>query len=424
MAKIVGFEKGSCAKRAGLKIGDDIVSIENHPLRDVLDYLFFDCEKNVSVDFNRQGKKQKVVIHKSECQSLGIDFGAEFVLTPHRCKNKCVFCFVDQLPKNMRETLYVKDDDYRLSCVSGNYVTLTNLTQEDVDRIIEYKISPLYISVHAVNPDVRKKMITNPNATKLIEYIQLFAKNGIKMHTQVVLIEGVNDGAVLDETIKTLYSFYPSVQSLAVVPVGLTEHREGLYPILPLSQKCVTDTIAMVEAFNKEKDFCWCSDEFYVRADKKLPSADYYGNFSQIENGVGLIATFLENIDNQLNALTDIDLKSKKVALITGVSFSKTLKAVVEQILAKIKNVTIEVITIENNFFGKNVTVAGLIVGKDLLEQTPRGFDKYIIPKNMLREFEDVFLDGTTFEQIVSQLKNVAVSDALGEDLLDKIIED
>lgn len=425
MAKIVGFEKGSYAKRAGLKIGDDIKSIQKHSLVDILDYIYFDSDEKVSIEYiNRHNKEKFVVIQKPADATLGIDFGADFVLSPHRCKNKCVFCFVDQLPKNMRETLYVKDDDYRLSCVSGNYVTLTNLSQKDVDRIVEYKISPLYISVHAVDANVRKKMISNPNAVHLMDYIKTFSENGIKMHTQVVLVEGMNDGAVLVDTLTSLYAFYPMVESLAIVPVGLTDHREGLCQIAPLSKKCIDETIDLVESFNRGKNFCWCSDEFYVRADKMLPSADYYANFSQIENGVGLIATFLENIENKLAELEEMDLSGKKVGLITGVSFAKTLKSVTEKLSTKLKNVELGVIVINNCFFGQNVTVAGLIVGQDILSQTPRGFDKYIIPKNMLREFEDVFLDGMTFAQVASELKNVAVSASLGEDLIEKIIED
>lgn len=419
MAKIIGFEKGAYAKRAGLKVGDNVISICSNPINDILDYIYYDCEEQVSIAYiNRHGKKKIVNINKPVEKSLGICFDESMELSPKRCKNKCIFCFVDQLPKGMRDTLYVKDDDYRLSFISGNYVTLTNLSESDIERIVKMKISPLYISVHATDNDIRKQMVTNPNTLKLMDYIKYFADNGIKMHTQIVLCEGINDGQILTDSIETLYKFYPTVESLAIVPVGLTCHREGLKQIKPLSEKCINNTIDTVEKFNKGKDFCWCSDEFYVRANREIPPYDYYGNFSQIENGVGLIATFRQNIENSLKGLDIVDMKGKRIAFITGVSFYDELNRAIEKIKPFTKNLEIKVFKIKNKFFGETITVSGLIVGRDILEQVERGFDEYIVPKNMLKEFEDVFLDGITLNEITNELGKVSVVSSLGENLV------
>ncbi|MEG1613240.1 MAG: DUF512 domain-containing protein [Clostridia bacterium] len=424
MTKIFGFDKGSYAKRAGLKIGDSIVSICGHSIDDILDYIFFDGEENIEIVYvNMSGVQKTVKFKKPLDKSLGIDFGEEFQLTPKRCKNKCLFCFVDQLPKDMRETMYIKDDDYRLSFVSGNYVTLTNISESDIKRIVDYRISPLYISVHAADDQVRKLLVTNPNTAHLMEYMKYFAENGISMHTQVVLCEGINDGAVLKNTLDTLYEMYPSVLSLAVVPVGLTSYRDGLYPLKPLSKQCVEETINTVEKFNEGKNFCWCSDEFYIKAGREIPCYEYYDGFSQIENGVGLVATFRENVSESLLGLKQTDMNGKKIAFITGKSFCGELVSTLESIKQKLVNVEFKVFAINNDFFGDSITVSGLVVGNDILKQVEKGYDAYFLPRNMLKEFESVFLDGITIDEVASKLGKVEVLSALGEDLVQKIIE-
>jgi Fe-S oxidoreductase, related to NifB/MoaA family len=422
MAKITGFERGSYGKRNGLKIGDDVVALSSHPLNDILDYLYFDGEERVEVEYiDRRGRRKTVTVEKPMEKSLGLDFSDAFSLAPKRCKNKCLFCFVDQLPKGMRDTLYVKDDDYRMSVVCGNYVTLTNLTDADVDRIIEYHLSPLYVSVHAYDRNVRQKLVSNPNTEKLIGIMEKFKENGIVMHTQVVLCEGINDGEVLKETMRALYAMYPSVKSLAVVPVGLTAHREGLYPLKLLSAECINRTIDDVEAFNDGKQFCWCSDEFYIKVGRKLPKGSYYADYPQIENGVGLVSQFSENVEVALSATDAISMEGERIALITGVSFAGILEGFAKRISEKF-NCVIDVFAVKNRFFGESITVAGLIVGGDIMEQVPAGYVKYLLPRNMLREFTDVFLDGVTLSEVERALGGrVYVTEPLGEDLLELI---
>lgn len=421
MAVIRAFDKGSPAKRAGLKKGDDVQCVNGRPFSDILDYLFFDSAEALVFSVLRRGREKSFSINKFADEPLGVSFEDDLELKPARCLNKCVFCFVDQLPEGMRETLYVKDDDYRLSVICGNYVTLTNLKESDFERIIEMRLSPLYISVHAVDGEVRKNMVRNPKTLSLMDDIKRLTDAGIVLHTQVVLCEGLNDGAVLKDTLEKLYAFYPSVASLAVVPVGLTGCREGLYPLKPLSAKCLNETLDIAESFNEGKNWCWCSDEFYIKANRPLPEYAYYGDFPQIENGVGLVADFEHNLAEGLEKLGEVDGKGRRVALITGESFYGTLTKSAEKIKNRIKNCEIDVVKIKNMFFGGAVSVSGLVVGRDILSQAPKGYDKYIIPHNMLREFSEVFLDGTTLDEVKKQLGRVEITRENGGDLADII---
>lgn len=416
MLKILSVDKYGYGARMGLKSGDVLVNMGGYPVTDVLDAIFFEDEAEFDVDYiTKKGDKKHAHVKKDPSERMGLEFEE---LSAKRCKNKCKFCFVDQLPKGMRKTLYVKDDDYRLSFISGNYVTLTNLTDQDLERIIRLHLSPIYVSVHATDDAVRRDLVANPNTLHLMDYMKKLAKNGIIMHCQIVLCEGLNSGEVLKKSLEDLYAMYPAVRSLAVVPVGLTGHREGLCNLKPLSQKCLEETIDMVEAFNKDKEFCYCSDEFYVKSGRPLPPYESYGNFDQIEDGVGLVATFNKNVSESLKEFDGKDAMGKNVVMITGESFFKNLSEVAKLIEQHIKNVNIKVVAIKNNFFGGAITVAGLITGGDLLAQTPRGADLYLIPHNMLKEFEDVFLDGVTLKQVRAELGKVSVVDGLGENLV------
>ncbi len=409
------------AKKLGFNVGDDVVKMGGYPFLDVLDYLYFDNERKFEVVLYRDGKLKTVKVHKKEGQSLGLEFEEMEVI---RCKNKCVFCFVDQLPKGLRDTLYVKDDDYRLSFISGCYVTMTNVSEEEIQRIIRLKLSPLYISVHAFDDDKRVELVKNPNTRNLINLMRRLGENGIEMHTQLVIVPGMNDGATLIESVKGLHEI-EGVQTVAVVPVGITGHRDNLHSIRPVSKDEATEAIDHVEWLNRQfgGEFCWCSDEYYLKAERDLPSAKFYGNFDQIENGVGLVADFVDNLDYSLDEVDERRLDGK-VTFVTGTSFAPVLEKQKVKIESKLGlNITVKGIL--NTFFGESVTVAGLVVGKDIMEQAKtEDTDLYVIPDNMLREFTTTFLDDTTVTELEETLeKPVLVVSHNGSDTVQKLIE-
>lgn len=407
------------AKRKGLKIGDEIVKIGGYPCVDILDTLYFDNEKKFDIVVYRDGKIKNIKIRKKETKPLGIELEEMETI---RCKNKCVFCFVDQLPKGLRDTLYVKDDDYRLSFISGCYVTMTNVGEEEIERILRLKLSPMYISVHAFNDDKRVALVKNPNTRNLINTMRKLGANGIKMHTQLVIVPEMNDGATLIESIEGLHGV-EGVESVAVVPVGLTGHRDNLTKIRPVSKDEAVETIEHVEWLNNQYggDFCWCSDEYYLIAEKPIPQDKFYGDFNQIENGVGLIADFISNLDYSLGEMEDCTL-SGKATLITGKSFAPVLEVEKKKIETKL-GLNLDVLGVSNAFFGTSVTVAGLVVGKDIVAQAEgKDTDVYLVPDNMLREFTTTFLDDTTVKDIETQLgKPVIIVQHNGSDLAEKL---
>ena len=419
MPKITNLS--SFAKRKGLKIGDEIVKIGGYPCVDILDLLYFDNEKRFDVVVYRDTKIKTIKIRKKETQPLGVELEEMDTI---RCKNKCVFCFVDQLPKGLRDTLYVKDDDYRLSFISGCYVTMTNVGEEEIERILRLKLSPMYISVHAFNDDKRLELVKNPNTKNLINVMRKLGENGIKMHTQLVIVPGMNDGATLIESIEGLHGV-EGVESVAVVPVGLTGHRQNLTSIRPVSKEEAEEAIDHVEWLNEKYggNFCWCSDEYYLIAERQLPSNEFYGSFDQIENGVGLIADFISNLDYSLDELETQSLKGR-VALVTGKSFAPVLEKEKTKIEAKL-GLNLSVLPVSNAFFGESVTVAGLVVGNDILTQaTNIDTDVYVVPDNMLREFTTTFLDDTTVDELEKKLgKPVLVVAHNGADLAIKLEE-
>ncbi len=407
------------AKLKGLKVGDDIICFGGYPFVDILDYLFYENETEFNVTFIRNGKEKTIRIKKKETQSLGLEFDLE--IEPIRCKNKCVFCFVDQLPKNLRDTLYVKDDDYRLSFISGSYVTMTNVSEEELKRIIRLKLSPLYISVHAFDDELRFKMLKNPATKNLINVMKRLGDAGIKMHTQLVIVPEMNDGKELENSIVGLHGI-KGVETVAVVPVGLTGHREGLSNIRLVNKEEANNSIDLVEKLNAEYggNFCWCSDEYYLIAERKMPSYNYYGDFEQIENGVGMVASFDDNFHSTLdNASFTLD---KKLLFITGQSFAPLLDDYVKELDAKIGTLSV-VKGIQNDFFGHSVTVAGLVTGRDIIAQTKDiNADVAIVPDNMLREFTTTFLDDTTLDDVAKALNMKIIKVAHdGSDLVEKL---
>ncbi len=416
MLKIRSVDKKSIAEELGFEPGDAIETVNGYAVSDFIDLIYIDGESELSLGvLAKSGERLTLDIEKEEGEPLGIEIEEEEKI--RSCKNKCVFCFIDQLPKGMRESLYVKDDDWRYSLLCGNYVTLTNVTSEDIDRICRYGISPLYISVHASDPEVRKGLVKNPNTSKLFDHLKRLTEEGIRIHTQIVMCKGINDGEVLKETLEALQGL-GSVLSVAVVPVGLTGHREGLYPLEPVDKESASRAIDIAEEFKSRGLSVWCSDEMYLKAERDIPPYEYYEDFPQYENGVGMIAELRHGIEENLSLAIG---KSGEYGLVTGVSASEEIKRASEALMKKSPELKLEVYPIENRFFGKSITVAGLVTGGDIINALKgRNIPKnLIIPSVMLKEFENVFLDGVSTQNIEKELAcRVIVAKADGEGLV------
>lgn len=397
--------RGSVAKKMGIREGDEIISLGGYPFVDDADLAFYEVDSEVPITILRDGKEISFVIEKEEDEPLGIEMSQSDYIIP--CKNDCMFCFVRQLPKGMRKTLYVKDDDYRMSFAMGSYVTLSNLTDEDLERIKRLSLSPLYISVHCFTPELKKKICKNPRSAELFDILRDLAAANITMHTQIVMMEGINDGDELMLTVSELAKLYPQVKTVAVVPVGLTKHRKGLTPLTPISPENARRTVSMVEEFNRKmtekngEPFVFCSDEMYLIAGLKLPPYESYGAFEQIENGVGLVADFFDCAEYALEC--GVTPKGEYSA-ITGVSFAPLLEEYCRE-LEKKYDVKIDVCPVRNDFFGETVTVSGLVTGGDIIKQYKGKLKKdIIIPRTMLREFSGVFLDEVTLSELEEKL--------------------
>ena len=428
---IAQVTKESPAARAGILPGERLHKINTHDINDVLDYEFYAASVvlNVSVE-NINGEFRLLEVIKEEDEPFGI-YSETFLMDGQKsCKNNCIFCFIDQLPDGMRQSLYFKDDDARLSFLFGNYITLTNLEQRDISRIIEMKISPVNISVHTANPELRNKMMNNRFAGEKLEYIKQLAQAGIKMNCQLVLVPGVNDGAELEKTLDFLAAFYPQIQSVAAVPVGLTGHRDGLYPVKPFDCKSAGEVLKTVKAFNKKygkESFVWPADEFFMLAGEKIPAAVNYGEFHQLENGVGMWALFEQELSM---AMDECEIKPKEVSprsisIATGLLAEKRLQKLLEKVTKKWHNVNIRVYGVENKTFGRSITVSGLLCGGDLAEalKGQELGDRLLLPSNMLRREGDAFLDDMTPEQLSDKLSiPVEIVDVDGYALLECIL--
>ncbi len=424
---VTGVTEGSFAESVGIVAGDELVSINGNDIVDVLDYRFYQNEKRLKLVLLRDGKRIKVKIKKDEFQEIGMEFATYLMDKQHHCKNNCIFCFIDQLPKGMRESLYFKDDDSRLSFLFGNYITLTNLTDHEVERIIKMHISPVNISVHTTNPQLRVEMMKNRFAGEALKVIDKLSQSGISLNFQLVLCPEYNDGDELRRSLSDLLS-YKSVSSIACVPVGLTKHRDGLVPLKPFTKETANEVIDIINEFGDicEKDrgerICYPSDEFYLLAEREIPPALYYGDFLQLENGVGLWALLLDECEK---ALEDATLNANvNISIATGTLAYPLLKKIADMCKAKWHNFNCNVYAIINNFFGDSITVAGLITGGDIIAQLkdkPLG-DTLLIPNSMLRQGEDVFLDDVTLKELEEKLnvKVKTVSNS-GYDLIDAI---
>ena len=435
MVKIKAVVPHGIADAMGIRDGDVLVSINGHEIRDVLDYRFYLTDTSVRLSLLRDASPLSVRLSKGEYDDIGLEFETPLMDKKHTCTNRCVFCFIDQLPQGMRETLYFKDDDDRLSFLHGNYVTLTNLKDSDIDRLITMHISPVNISVHTTNPELRVKMMKNKHAGEVLSYLPRLAEAGIALCTQIVLCKGLNDGAELDRTMRDLAAYYPSLRSCAIVPVGLTKHREGLYPLEAFSKEEASAVIDQVNAFG---DAClakygtrlfYCADELYVRAGRTLPDEDYYEDFSQIENGVGMLTSLASEFDFEMRYLKE-DLEAfrppRSVSVVTGAAAYDHIAALCKRLEQCVPGLQIHVYRIVNRFFGESVTVAGLLTGRDVCEQLAgvELGDELLFPAVMLRADGDVFLDDMTPEELSDRLGGIPVraSKSDGAELLKALL--
>lgn len=429
-AKIAGVEPDSIGEELGLKPGDRLIAMNGQEIRDVIDYMYYEASSDLSLLVEADGEEILFEIEKESEEPLGLDFEDYLIDGQRRCKNKCIFCFIDQLPKGLRETLYFKDDDARLSFLMGNYITLTNLSEEDLERIIKMRISPINISVHTTDPELRVRMMANPNAAKINEILKRFFDAGIEMNCQIVLCKGVNDGRHLKKTLEDLAELAPCVRSTSVVPVGISRHREGLYPLVPFEKQDAADVIDLIEeigARQKRKNGlrgCYPSDEFYVMAGRPVPEEEFYDGYPQLENGVGLMRSLQQELEEALEETRGDDLP-RRIGIITGVLASGYMQELMAKIRQKFTGLEAEVYPIVNHFFGERITVSGLVTGTDIVDQlTGRALpERLLIPSSMLRAEQDLFLDSMSLQQVSKALNRpISVSTNDGADLLNKVI--
>ncbi len=413
MVVIRDVEEGSCAHRAGVAAGDVLVSIDSHPIRDVLDYRFFLTESSLTLELLRGEEKLSVPIRKGRYADLGLVFDTYLMDEKQRCRNGCIFCFIDQNPKGMRETVYFKDDDTRLSFLMGNYVTLTNVDRDELERIRSMKLSPVNVSVHTTDPDLRCKMLNNRFAGDVLEKLNYLAEGNIKLNCQLVLCRGINDGEALKRTLEDLAGLYPAVESVAAVPAGLTGHREGLFSLTPYDRESAREVLALTDAFAekmKEKRgtrFVFCSDEFYLLAGRPIPPGEFYEGYPQLDNGVGSLALMEEELQDELQQVEKGSGIREDVTLFTGEAAYGFMAKAAERIRNKSGAVgRWDVVCAENRFFGGSVTVAGLLTGSDILAaaQGKKLGQRVILPAQMLRSEGDLFLDDMTPRQLEERL--------------------
>jgi putative radical SAM enzyme (TIGR03279 family) len=407
LLEIINVLSQSTGQQLGLQPGDCILSVNGQETGDVIDFHFFSSDEHLTLLIQKaDGSTRKMNVRKDPDDNLGLEFSS---IKIKRCRNKCIFCFVDQMPHGCRKTLYIRDDDFRASFLYGNFITLSALSESDWTRIFRQRLSPLYISVHATDPALRSRLLGNKNAPPIMDSLKRLAAGGIRMHTQIVVCPGVNDGQQLTNTINDLASLYPAVSSVAVVPVGITDFRKGLFPLRTFSRAEARKLIQAVEPMGKAfkakfgARLVFPSDELFIKAGLAIPTAAFYEDFPQIENGVGMVASFFRGVSR---AKLPSKIAPITATLITGISFSGLLKSLIER-LHGISGLVLKPVVVKNGFFGPAVTVAGLLTGGDILRalKGKRVGDLVIIPSNMLKEDEAVFLDGMTLQNMEQHLK-------------------
>ncbi len=424
MVKIQSVEKGSYAEKADLKQDDILLAINGNEINDVLDYRFYIMDKKLEMVYKRGDDILNTVIKKDEYSDIGLEFSTYLMDEKKRCRNNCIFCFIDQNPSGMRETIYFKDDDERLSFLHGNYVTLTNLKDSDIERIIKMRISPVNVSVHTTNPELRVTMMRNRFAGDCLRYLKMLDDADISINAQLVLCNGINDGKELERSLHDLVML-KNIESIAMVPCGLTAHRSGLYPLKPFDKESAANVIDIANSFgsycyeSRGMRLIYPSDEFYLLAGRDMPDESYYEGYPQLENGVGMIRSdtdeFLECLENE-----EGKVYNRSITVVTGYAASNFISSMADKVMERYPELKVNVCPIRNDFFGHSVTVSGLVTGNDILKQL-KGKDlgsELLIPENMLRAQRDLFLDDVSVEELERALDiKVTVVDKGGYNL-------
>lgn len=409
---IASVEKNTPAEKAGIVSGEKILSINGNEINDVLDYRFYMTDRHLEIELEApDGTVRKISLTKPEYEDLGLDFDTYLMDKEHCCKNKCIFCFIDQMPPHMRETLYFKDDDSRLGFLFGNYVTLTNLEEKDIDRIIKMHLSPINVSVHTTNPQLRVEMMKNPKAAESLGYLKKMADAGIKLHIQLVLCPGINDGDELRRTFDDLAKLGPSVESAVCVPVGLTKYRDNLPKLTPYNAETAVEVIRIVDEFREKMvaergdPVGYAADEFFVKAGLPFPDYEYYGEFTQLEDGVGLCALLKQEFTEALDYFPAKEY-DRHVTIPTGKAAYALIRELADVAESRYKGLYVDVLPIENKFFGEKITVTGLITGGDIIEQLSErdNGDAVLACETMLRYEKDRFIDDKTPEDVEKAL--------------------
>ncbi|MGN8921188.1 DUF512 domain-containing protein [Lachnospiraceae bacterium HCP28S3_F9] len=424
---------GSIADELGIEAGDKLISINNNEIEDVFDYHFYvNDEELVLLIEKPNGEEWELEIEKDYEEDLGIEFEQGLMDEYRSCHNKCMFCFIDQMPEGMRDTLYFKDDDSRLSFLQGNYVTLTNMSDHDIDRIVRYHLEPINISFQTTNPELRCKMLHNRFAGDALKKVDTLFENGIQMNGQIVLCKGINDGEELERSIRDLSKYVPCLQSVSVVPVGLTKYREGLYPLEPFTRE---DAVKILDTIHRWQDkfyeeygihFIHAGDEWYILAGEEMPEEERYDGYLQLENGVGMLR-LLENEFEEAYEKADGDDRDRELSIATGFLAYPYIQKMASRIEEKYSNTQIHVYPIRNDFFGELITVSGLITGQDLIHQllNQKLGDRLLLPCNMFRSQEEVFLDDITLAQVEDALQVRAdIVKSSGQDFIDVIVNE
>lgn len=427
---IKSVDPGSIADELGLEPGDRLLSIDGHELEDIFDYEYYIENESIMVVIAKKNGEEWELDIENDYQDLGLTFENGLMSDYKSCHNKCVFCFIDQMPKGMRETLYFKDDDSRLSFLQGNYVTLTNMKDKDIERIIKFKLAPINISVQTTNPELRCKMLHNRFAGEALKKIDRLYEAGTPMNGQVVMCKNLNDGDELDRTIRDLTKYIPCMESVSVVPVGLSKYRDGLYPLEPITAEDAAKTIDIIEKWQKKVyaehgiHFIHASDEFYILAGRELPEEERYDGYIQLENGVGMIRLLTTEVHEALDELEG-DEEKEELSIATGKLAAVYLAGFLEEIKKKFPNRKLHLYPIRNDFFGEMITVAGLITGQDLIAQLkdkPLG-SRLLLPECMFRSGEEVFLDDITRQEVENALQvPVNIVKSSGQDFVNAVL--
>lgn len=434
---IKNISKNSIAQEMGIETGDVLLAINGNDIEDIFDYQFFTQEEYIEVLIKKSdGEEWLLEIDKDFDEDLGIDFENGLMDEYRNCHNKCIFCFIDQMPKGMRETLYFKDDDSRLSFLQGNYVTLTNMSEKDIDRIIRYNLSPINISFQTMNPELRCKMLNNRCAGEALKKVDKLFEAGIVMNGQIVLCKGVNDGKELEYSIEQMSKYLPYLESVSVVPVGLSKYREGLYPLEPFAKADAIAVIDTIESWQKKVypehglHFIHASDEWYILAEREMPEEAKYDGYLQLENGVGMIRLLLEEFagaiaeEKKKRQLPDLTV-CKTISMVTGKLAFPYIKRMTEEMMQLFPNIKIQLYCIRNDFFGEQITVSGLLTGQDIRDQL-KGQELgeiLLLPQNVLRSGESVFLDDLTVKDLENALQvKVDIVKSSGCDFVNSIL--